>query len=122
MCFAFLLLTVEASAQIPDTVRIDTGLISGVHAAEGILVFKGIPFAAPPVGDLRWRAPQPMASYWANFAATGDPNGRDLPEWPVYEPSKRTVLELGDTVRTRTVLDDAKVDFYDDRAQHSESD
>ena len=32
--------------------------------ADGICVFKGIPFAAPPLGDLRWRPPQPPAS-WA---------------------------------------------------------
>src|SRR6188768_2220342 len=39
------------------------GAVSGVTEA-GISVFKGIPFAAPPVGDLRWKAPAP-AKPWA---------------------------------------------------------
>ena len=45
-----------------DVVKIQTGKIKGV-AAEGLMAFKGIPFAAPPVGDLRWRAPQPPAKW-----------------------------------------------------------
>ena len=30
---------------------------------DGITVYKGIPFAAPPIGDLRWRAPQPAKAW-----------------------------------------------------------
>ena len=45
-----------------DEVRIDTGVLKGVVAGE-TFSFKGIPYAAPPVGDLRWRAPQPPASW-----------------------------------------------------------
>jgi para-nitrobenzyl esterase len=38
------------------------GQVRGV-AASGIVAFKGIPFAAPPIGDLRWKAPQPVAAW-----------------------------------------------------------
>ena len=47
-----------------DRVQVDGGVISGTtEAAGGLHIFKGIPFAAPPVGDLRWKAPQPVASW-----------------------------------------------------------
>src|SRR6204780_2084852 len=52
------------SAAISDPVKTDAGSISGVAGKNPeIRVYKGIPFAAPPVGDLRWRAPQP-AAHW----------------------------------------------------------
>ena len=36
-----------------------TGKIEGIEA-EGYTIFKGIPYAKPPVGALRWKAPQPI--------------------------------------------------------------
>lgn len=47
---------------LPDTVRIDTGRIAGTTEL-GVRVFRGIPFAAPPVGALRWKPPQPAAAW-----------------------------------------------------------
>lgn len=53
-----------ATSQVKDTLRIRQGLISGVSTAtEGIVAYKGIPFAAPPVGELRWKEPQPAISW-----------------------------------------------------------
>ena len=43
-------------------VTIETGQVEGT-AQDGMTVYLGIPFAAPPVGDLRWRAPQPAAKW-----------------------------------------------------------
>ena len=58
---------------IPDAVSIDTGLVSGIDGSNypEVRVFKGIPFAAPPVGDLRWQPPQPAAS-WEGVRAGGE--------------------------------------------------
>jgi len=39
-----------------DEIKIDSGTVRGV-SKDGITSFKGIPFAAPPVGNLRWKAP-----------------------------------------------------------------
>jgi para-nitrobenzyl esterase len=46
----------------PDVVKIDGGQIGGA-TVDGVRVFKGIPFAAPPVGELRWKAPQPVVPW-----------------------------------------------------------
>ena len=48
-----------------EVVKIRSGMVAGVKNISGeVISFKGIPFAAPPVGDLRWKAPQPVKP-WA---------------------------------------------------------
>ncbi len=51
-----------SSAQEPAPVMTQYGLVQGV-ADNGVTVYRGIPFAAPPVGNLRWRPPQPAANW-----------------------------------------------------------
>ena len=52
-------------AMIPEQVKIDTGLLEGVTGTvhPTVRIFKGIPFAAPPVGENRWKAPQAAAKW-----------------------------------------------------------
>jgi para-nitrobenzyl esterase len=49
-------------AQQPAPVTVEGGKVQGA-TENGLTVYKGIPFAAPPVGDLRWRAPQPVIKW-----------------------------------------------------------
>jgi len=51
-----------ASGGANPTVRVDGGLIRGASAA-GVNSFLGLPYAAPPTGNLRWRPPQPAAGW-----------------------------------------------------------
>ncbi len=52
------------------TVQLDSGMISGIDGA-GVRVYKGIPYAAPPVGNLRWREPRP-AIHWDGVRKADD--------------------------------------------------
>jgi para-nitrobenzyl esterase len=49
-------------AQPSTPVNVEGGWVQGT-SEDGLTVYRGIPFAAPPVGDLRWRAPQPAAKW-----------------------------------------------------------
>jgi para-nitrobenzyl esterase len=52
-----------AAAASPVRATPTTGAVEGAVAPSGIRTFKGIPYAAAPVGDLRWKAPQPHARW-----------------------------------------------------------
>ena len=56
--------SVLVPAAAPDPVRTDAGLLApAANSPEGVRVFRGIPFGAPPVGPLRWKAPQAVARW-----------------------------------------------------------
>jgi para-nitrobenzyl esterase len=62
-CLAFQVVPALGLAQVAaPVVSLDTGAVMGTNAGD-THSFKGIPFAAPPVGKLRWRAPQPAVPW-----------------------------------------------------------
>jgi para-nitrobenzyl esterase len=63
----------------PNVVKVESGALKGV-AEDGVVAFKGIPYAAPPVGDLRWRAPQP-AQHWTGVRSAAE-YGSDCMQLP----------------------------------------
>jgi para-nitrobenzyl esterase len=52
----------QATTQPAPVVRTQSGRVQGV-SADGVAVFKGLPYATPPVGELRWREPQPPSPW-----------------------------------------------------------
>ncbi|SHE30003.1 carboxylesterase/lipase family protein [Vibrio gazogenes] len=62
LALALVGLSCNVSAHENTIVEIKDGLMQGVHNGS-VISYKGIPYAQPPVGDLRWRAPQPVTAW-----------------------------------------------------------
>jgi para-nitrobenzyl esterase len=103
LSFAGVIFAAMAAAQVQaqGPVRLDTGRVSGalVGRANDISVYKGLPFAAPPVGELRWKAPQPAKDWPGVVEATkfsaippqrqsADPQSEDCLYLNVWTPAK----------------------------------
>ncbi|HWF06191.1 MAG TPA: carboxylesterase/lipase family protein [Candidatus Angelobacter sp.] len=64
-------LTSSSVAAISDPVRVEQGLLTGANGdSADVRVYRGVPFAAPPVGELRWKAPLPPAAWQGTRQAT----------------------------------------------------
>lgn len=74
--------------ELKDPIKIDSGYISGATAGEPgkeVHVYLGIPYAASPTGDLRWKPPQPAAS-WSGVRQCTTP-GTQAPQAPRLLPA-----------------------------------
>jgi len=110
-------------AAVPEPIRTDAGLVSGAAgAAAGVRVFKGIPYAAPPIGERRWRAPQPVAKWtgvrkadrFGNVCVQPKGTGRlniavDLPDSP---PASEDCLYLNVWTAARSASERRPVMFW----------
>ncbi len=68
-------------AQQPQ-VKVEEGIMEGITLPSGVQSFRGIPFAKPPVGDLRWKEPQP-ADHWTGIRKA-DHFGSSPMQKPIY--------------------------------------
>ena len=88
-------LGLERAPQESTTRNISQGEVIGTFGAEGSLAWYGIPYAAPPVGDLRWRAPRPIDPWTDQFQAL-EPDRRCVQYAAPYEPQYEDWTLLGD--------------------------
>ena len=99
----------------------DAARYGAYHTAEIPYVFGNLGggsrfwFANRDYDDTDRQLSEVMASYWLNFAATGNPNGAGLPEWPAYTRESEPAIELGDTVQVRQGVRGNRLDFFDQR-------
>jgi para-nitrobenzyl esterase len=85
LCLPTLVIATAAVAQVPadlahNQAQVANGRLAGSMLPSGIHAFKGVPYAAPPVGSLRWREPQPAAKWTSVRPATQfGPRAMQLP-------------------------------------------
>jgi len=98
----------ESSPINTETINVESGLLRGINDA-GLTIYKGIPYAAPPVGELRWRPPQRPATWSGTLAA--DTFG---PSCPQVAPSYRPVPlgEINEDCLTLNIWAPAASDSY----------
>ena len=79
-----------APAKIGDVVQTRQGAVRGTSVTEletvTAFIYRGIPYAAPPVGQLRWKAPQPVAAWQGE---------RDATQWPNRCPQGQSSMGTG---------------------------
>jgi len=86
--------------------------LGSYHAAEIAYVFGNLNPERPwEAAD--HRLSETMSSYWVNFAATGNPNGKGLPEWPAYKEKNGVVIEFGNQIAARANFHLEPVAFLD---------
>jgi para-nitrobenzyl esterase len=90
---AIFFLTPAIAQQNSPQVKINNGMLQGTYnTATGIRSFKGIPFAAPPVGDLRWKEPQPVSNW------TGVRNAAHFSHMPMQKRVFSDMMFRADTM------------------------
>jgi carboxylesterase type B len=82
------------------------------HGSEINYAFNNLYATDKPWTDEDRRIADIMSSYWAQYAATGNPNGNGLPRWPAFDPRSPVVMALGDRFGAIPVADAARLDFW----------
>ena len=96
----------------------DADRYGAYHTAEIPYVFDNFgvstsPHANRDYDDTDRALSEVLASYWVNFAGSGNPNGDGLPVWPVYDLAEDAVLEIGDTIQVSQGIRKDRLDFFD---------
>jgi len=91
-----------AGCEQPPSVTVDDELLVGKYVGENVATFLGVPFAEPPVGDLRWRAPQALTSRFERRETTE------------FAAACMQTMRILDWYRSMAASFGASPDYYDD--------
>lgn len=81
------------------------------HTGEVPYAYNNLQFVNRPWEPSDRKLANIMSSYWANFAATGNPNGKGLPAWPVYTMQDKKIMILDEMPEAGQLADAAALDF-----------
>jgi para-nitrobenzyl esterase len=115
--WARLTATVDADAWLYHFTRVppiaESEIYGSHHGAEIVYVIGNFHLASFTPQPEDERLAETMSGYWINFAATGNPNGPGLPEWPAYDIESEAFMEFGDTIQRGNRLLEKECDFFE---------
>lgn len=84
--------------------------LGATHGAEVLYLFKTLPRS---VESKDQQVAQAMHDAWVRFAASGNPNGGELPDWPLYREDDESYMEFGDVFKVGRDLEKEACDLID---------
>jgi para-nitrobenzyl esterase len=82
------------------------------HSGDLYYAFGTLASTDRPWEDADYALANAITSYWTNFAATGNPNGAGLPEWPTYKPDDLQVMQLGAQIGSMPLPKRSRMEFF----------
>ncbi|AUD01555.1 carboxylesterase/lipase family protein [Spirosoma pollinicola] len=83
------------------------------HSGEIVYAYNNLHTLNRPWEPIDQHIADVMSSYWANFAKTGNPNGKNLPNWPVYTPSSDRVIVIDKIIDSHPLPTKPQLAFWE---------
>ncbi|MVM28917.1 carboxylesterase family protein [Spirosoma sp. HMF4905] len=83
------------------------------HSGEIVYAYNNLHTLHRPWEPVDQTIADAMSSYWVNFAKTGNPNGKNLPNWPAYKPAAENVLILDKTIQSQPLPTKPQLAFWE---------
>ena len=81
------------------------------HTGEVPYAYDNLKFVNRPWQESDHHLAEIMSTYWANFIKTGNPNGKNLPEWPAYTSKEKEIMVLNERCAAEKLPDAEELDF-----------
>jgi carboxylesterase type B len=91
----------------------DAGIYGAFHTSEVPYVLNTLYMSERPFTPVDRQIADQVSNYWVNFATSGDPNGKGLPNWPAISDKPDTTMQIGDNPGVIPLAGDAtKIEFW----------